>query len=56
MFEGSHQGAGDWDRQRASFDKLRIRDFLRAAKNSPHPELVEGREMLLQWECYATRQ
>jgi hypothetical protein len=40
--------AGDWDYRRASFDKLRMRDFLRASKVFPHPELVEGRRMVLQ--------
>jgi len=33
---------------RASFDKLRMRGFLDATKISPHPELVEGREIVLQ--------
>jgi hypothetical protein len=42
-----HQ-AGDLDRQRASFDKLRMRFFLRATKVTPHPELVEGRTVALQ--------
>jgi hypothetical protein len=41
--------AGGLDRHRASFDRLRMRSFLCAARNSPHPELVEGRRMVLQW-------
>src|SRR5262249_16467051 len=40
--------AGDLDRRRASFDKLRMRVFRRATKSVPHPELVEGRRMALQ--------
>ena len=40
---------GDWDRRRASFDRLRMRSFLRATRNSPHPEPVEGRRIVLQW-------
>jgi predicted small lipoprotein YifL len=39
----------DLDRRRASFDKLRMRTFLRATKTIPHPELVEGRRAILQW-------
>jgi len=34
----------------ASFDKLGMRGFLRAAKISPHPELIEGRSALMQAE------
>jgi len=37
-----------WDQGRASFDKLRMRVFLRAIKIPPHPELVEGRTLVLQ--------
>jgi hypothetical protein len=40
--------AENLDRQRASFDKLRMRYFLRAIKIAPHPELVEGRTIVLQ--------
>jgi L-threonylcarbamoyladenylate synthase len=36
-----------WDRQIASFDRPRMRDFLCATKNSPHPELVEGRRIVM---------
>ena len=43
----------DLDRRRASFDKLRMRYFLRATKNSPHPEPIEGRRMVLQWVAIA---
>ncbi len=37
----------------ASFDRLRMRNIVRgpicgATKKSPHPELVEGRAMVLQ--------
>src|SRR6185295_10200210 len=39
---------GEWARRRASFDKLRMRAFLRATKIFPHPELVEGRRAVLQ--------
>src|SRR5215470_15800461 len=35
--------SGDLDRERASFDKLRMRSFVSATKKTPHPELVEGR-------------
>jgi len=45
---GLHKGA-DLEQLPASFDKLRMRCFLRATKNFPHPELVEGRRMVLQW-------
>jgi len=38
------------ERLRASFDKLRMRAFHCATKISPHPELVEGRRMLMQRE------
>jgi putative lipoprotein len=41
-------GEEELDRHRASFDRLRIRSFLRATKNSPHPEPVEGRRIVLQ--------
>jgi hypothetical protein len=37
-----------WDRQYASFDRLRMRVFLGATKTAPHPELVEGRKMIMQ--------
>jgi hypothetical protein len=37
-----------WDRQCASFDRLRMRVFLGATKIAPHPELVEGRKMVMQ--------
>src|ERR1700741_3322791 len=40
--------AGECDRRRASFDRLRMRFFLRATKISPHPELVEGRRAVVQ--------
>jgi predicted small lipoprotein YifL len=40
---------GELDRRRASFDKLRMRTFLRATKIIPRPELVEGRRAVLQW-------
>jgi hypothetical protein len=33
--------------QRASFDKLRMRDNLNGTKKNPHPELVEGRTTLI---------
>jgi len=36
------------DHRRGSFDKLRTRIFLRAAKILPHPEPVEGRTLLMQ--------
>jgi hypothetical protein len=36
-----------WDQRYASFDKLRMRCFLDAIKISPHPELVEGRTLLM---------
>src|SRR5882724_11855741 len=39
---------GDRDRRPASFDKLRMREFIRAIKNLPHPELVEGRAVRVQ--------
>jgi hypothetical protein len=32
----------------ASFDKLRMRKNLGGKKNPPHPELVEGRTVLVQ--------
>jgi len=35
------------DQRRASFDKLRMRVFLGATKTSPHPELVEGRTVVM---------
>ena len=41
--------AGGLDRRRASFDQHRMRSFLCATKNFPHPELVEGRRIVLQW-------
>src|SRR5882724_2953924 len=45
----SHQRLdGEWDRRRASFDKIRMRVFLCATKIFPHPELVEGRRTVLQ--------
>ena len=46
--ESNQLPAGDWDDRSASFDKLRMRDFLRATKIFPHPELVEGRRLVLQ--------
>ena len=45
--------AGELDRRRASFDKLRMRDFLRASKIFPHPELVEGRGIAVQRYVHA---
>ena len=39
---------GDLERPRASFDRLRTRVFLCAMKIFPHPELVEGRRMVMQ--------
>ena len=36
--------------QGASFDKLRMRDFLGAMKIGPHPELVEGRTLVVPAE------
>ena len=42
-------GEGELDRHRASFDRLRIRSFLRATKNSARTEpAVEGRRIVLQ--------
>jgi predicted small lipoprotein YifL len=41
--------AEELDRHRASFDKLRMRSFLCATKDSPRPEPVEGRRVVLQW-------
>jgi hypothetical protein len=38
------------DKRRASFDKLRMRVFLDATKTLPHPELVEGRRIVMQPE------
>jgi putative lipoprotein len=46
MHRNSKEGL---ERRRASFDKLRMRYFLRATKNSPHPEPFERRGMALQW-------
>src|ERR1700741_4866335 len=40
--------AGECDRRRASFDRLRVEVFLRATKISPPPELVEGRRAVVQ--------
>ena len=41
---------GDWDRRGASFVPRQARDevFLKATKNLPHPQLVEGRTALKQ--------
>jgi hypothetical protein len=39
---------GDLDRHGASFDKLRMKTFLNAIKDLPHPEPVEGRMMEMQ--------
>jgi putative lipoprotein len=36
------------DQRYACFDRLSMRDILRATKNSPHPEPVEGRRIVLQ--------
>ena len=41
------------DRHPASFDRLRMRSFLDATKNPPHPEPVEGRRLALQWVAIA---
>ena len=38
----------DLDQRRASFDKLRMRFFPCATKIIPHPELVEGRKIIMQ--------
>ena len=46
--ESDQSLAEDLDQRPASFDKLRMRDFLRAMKISPHPELVEGRTVIVQ--------
>jgi hypothetical protein len=35
----------------ASFDKLRMRKNLGGTKNPPHPELVEGRTVLVQFSA-----
>jgi hypothetical protein len=40
--------AGALDRLRASFDRLRMRAIHCATNISPHPELVEGRNMVMQ--------
>src|SRR5262247_4806978 len=48
MPEIASVAAGDRDDHHASFDKLRMRDFLRATKTNPHPELVEGRTAEMQ--------
>src|SRR5882724_654115 len=37
----------DGDQRDASFDKLRMRVFLRVTKVDPHPELVEGRTIAM---------
>jgi hypothetical protein len=39
---------GALDERDASFDKLRMRIFLNAIKDLPHPEPVEGRTMGMQ--------
>src|SRR6185437_8174849 len=36
------------ERDRASFDRLRMRIFLSVRKNAPRPEPVEGREATMQ--------
>jgi hypothetical protein len=46
---------GDWETNRASFDKLRMRVFPNATKVFPHPELVEGRKLLMQCKNLYTR-
>jgi len=38
-------------KQRASFDKLRMRGNLTGIKKDPHPELVEGRKVLIPGSC-----
>jgi hypothetical protein len=40
----------EWDRRGASFDKLRMRASFCATKGLPHPELVEGRVMIVHAE------
>jgi hypothetical protein len=37
--------------QGASFDKLRMRENFGGTKKSPHPELVEGRTLLIPVSC-----
>src|SRR5262249_38799259 len=45
---GRHRAGPRRDDRRACFDRLSMRNFLRATKKRPHPELVEGRLVSLQ--------
>jgi hypothetical protein len=40
-----------WPDRRASFDKLRMRRNLGGTKKDPHPDLVEGRTVLIPAWC-----
>jgi len=50
---GRRKPEDELDRHPASFDRLRMRSFLCAMKNPPHPEPVEGRRLVLQWVAIA---